>query len=80
MVSRLRLTLLLSLIGDRSRRLDELLREHDVLGHKRLLLFAFLLLQVVEEDFAEISLTSLLQRHHQEVLIIHHEFLQLLLI
>ena len=72
--------LLLSFIHDLLGCLYELLWKHDVLRHKRLLLLPFLLLQVVEEDFAEVSLTSLLQRHHEEVLIIHHEFLQLLLI
>ena len=39
-----------------------------------------LLLQVVEEDFAQVRLPGLLQRLEQEVLIIDHELLQLLLV
>ena len=59
---------------------DQLFGHHDVFGHERFLMLALLLLQVVEENFSQVRLASFLKRFEQEVLVIHHELLQLLLV
>ena len=43
-------------------------------------MLALLLLQVVEENFSQVRLAGFLKRFEQEVLVIDHELLQLLLV
>ena len=43
-------------------------------------MFSLFIFQIVEEDFSQVCLARLLQRLHQEVFIINHEPLQLLLV
>lgn len=43
-------------------------------------MLALFLLQVVEEYFSQVRLASFLKRFEQEVLVINHELLQLLLV
>ena len=56
------------------------MRHHDIFGHQGLLLLLLLLLEVAYEDIVQVGRTLLLQCLHEEVLVIDHELLQLLIV
>jgi hypothetical protein len=59
---------------------DQFLGHHDIFRHQRLLLFSLFLLQIVQEDFSQVCLASLLKHILEEVLVLDHELLKLQLI
>ena len=56
------------------------MRHHDIFGHQSLLLLLLLLLEVAYEDVVQVRLPLLLQCLHEEVLVVDHELLQLLIV